>query len=138
MIFYNHNIERKEIIQLNYEKNQMCLALNSEMKHLLIVKITKTAIYRHAKFVEFMNILDDVLSTLMFTFISFYRHIIFLIDCTHFTHAAFCIRNFKKPVRMIIRPCCSFVCLFVVVVFVVVVVYRPVSSESSLTFHTYC
>ena len=52
MIFHNHNIQRKEIIQLNYEKNQMCLALNSEMKRLLIVKIRKTAIYRHAKFVE--------------------------------------------------------------------------------------
>ena len=112
MIFYNHNIERKEIIQLNYEKNQMCLALNSEMKHLLIVKITKTAIYRHAKFVEFMNILDDVLSTLMFTFISFYRHIIFLIDCTHFTHAAFCIRNFKKTCSYD-HPSLLFVCLFV-------------------------
>ena len=76
----------------------------------------------------------------MFTFITFYRHIIFLIDCTHFTHAAFCIRKFKKnPVRIITRSCCSFVCLFVVVVVVVVVVvYRPVSSESSLTFHTYC
>ena len=55
VIFYNHYIERKEIIQLNYEKNQMCLALNSEMKRLLIVKIRKTAIYRQAKFVEFFK-----------------------------------------------------------------------------------
>ena len=31
-----------------------------------------------------------------------------------------------------------FVCLFVVVVVVFVLVYRPVSSEGSLTFHTYC